>query len=75
MQVIKIFSVQFFAYSCHLFLISSASVRSIPFLSLHECFLGISTFLEETSRLSHSIVFCFYRAVGAITPMSDVLEE
>ena len=29
----KIFFVQFFMYSCHLFLISSASVRSIPFLS------------------------------------------
>ena len=31
--VIKIFFVQFFVYSCHLFLISSASVRFIPFLS------------------------------------------
>ena len=50
-------------YSCHLFLISSASVRSIPFLSLHECFLGISTFLEETSRLSHSIVFLYFFAL------------
>ena len=31
--VIMTFSVQFFCYSCHLFLISSASLRSIPFLS------------------------------------------
>ena len=49
-------------YSCHLFLISSASVRSIQFLSffcIHLCmmFLGISNFLKEISSLSHSIVF------------------
>jgi len=31
--VVKIFFVQFFCVFCHLFLISSASVRSIPFLS------------------------------------------
>ena len=42
-------------YSCHLFLISSASVRSIPFLSFisahlcMKCSLGISNFLEESS--------------------------
>ena len=41
-------------YSCHLFLISSASVRSIPFLSFIElifvkCSLGISNFPEEIS--------------------------
>ena len=47
-------------YSCHLFLISSASVRSIPFLFywVHHCMkcsLGISNFLEEISSLSHSI--------------------
>ena len=29
----KIFLYSFFGYSCHLFLISSASVRSLPFLS------------------------------------------
>ena len=32
--VVKIFFVQFFLYSCHLFLMSSASVRPIQFLSL-----------------------------------------
>ena len=52
-------------YSCHLFLISSASVRSIPFVfyCAHlcmKCFLGISTFLEEISSLSHSIVFLYF---------------
>ena len=51
-------------YSCLLFLISSASVRSIPFLSfcVHlcmKCSLGISHFLEEIFRLSHSIVYFF----------------
>ena len=50
-------------YSCHLFLISSASVRSIQFLVLYwahlcmKCFLGSSNFLDEISSLSHSIFF------------------
>ena len=45
-------------FSCHLFLISSASVRSVPFLSFFcaylcmKCSLGISNFLEETSSAS-----------------------
>ena len=51
-------------YSCHLFLISSASVRSIAFLSSIEsifaCSLGISNFLEEISSLSYSIVFLYF---------------
>ena len=53
-------------YSCHLFLISSASVRSIPFLFLYcahlcmKCSLGISNFLEDISSLSHSIVFLYF---------------
>ena len=56
-------------YSCHLFLISSASVRSIPFLFLYrahlcmKCSLGISNFLEEFSSLSHSIVFLYFFAL------------
>ena len=56
--------------SCHLFLILSASVRSLPFLSLicaylcMKCSLGISNFLEEISSLSHSIVFlCFFALI------------
>ena len=48
-------------YSYHLFLISSASVRSIPSVlyCAHlctKCSLGISNFLEEISSLSHSVV-------------------
>ena len=57
-------------YSCHLFLISSASVRSIPFLSFIEPTfawnvpLVSSNFLEEISSLSHSIVFfCFFALI------------
>ena len=52
-------------YSCHLFLISSASVRSTPFLSFTEPIfpwnvsLGISNFLEEISSVLHSIVFLY----------------
>ena len=52
-------------YSCHLFLISSASVR-FPTISLlywaplcMECSPGISNFLEEISSLSHSVVFLY----------------
>ena len=48
-------------YSCHLFLIPFASVKSIPsvFYCAHlcmKCSFGISNFLEEISSLSHS---CF----------------
>ena len=55
-------------YSCHLLLVSSAFVRSLPFLSfiVHicmKCSLGISNFLEEISSLSHSIVFLYFFAL------------
>ena len=48
-------------YSCHHFLISSASVRSLTFCpvlcpSLMKCSLGISSFLKEIFSLSCSIV-------------------
>ena len=57
-------------YTCHLFLIASASVRSRPFLSfiepiLGEISLGISNFLEEISSLSHSVVFLYFFALIA----------
>ena len=48
-------------YSCHLFLISSASVRS--FICAHlwmKYSLGMSNFLEEISSLSYSILFLLY---------------
>ena len=57
-------------YSYHFF-ISSASVRSIPFLSFilpifaWKCFLGISSFLQEISSLSHSVVFLYLFALVA----------
>ena len=49
-------------YSCHLFLISSASLRSIPFLSFIVPIFAwnvplVSLIFEEISSLSHSIVF------------------
>ena len=53
-------------YSCHLFLMSSASVRSICISVLfcaHLCMrssLGFSNFLEEISSLSHSFVFLYF---------------
>ena len=56
-------------YSCHLFLISSASVRSIPFLFFIEPIftwnvpLVISNFLEEISSLSYSNVFLYFFAL------------
>ena len=57
-------------YSCHLFLIPSASLRSLPFLSFRahlcmKCSVGISDFLEEISGLSHSIVFLYFFALIA----------
>ena len=56
-------------YSCHLFLISSASVRSksfLPFMVPHlcmKCSLDISNFLEEMSSFPHSIVFLYLFAL------------
>jgi len=62
-------------YSCHLFLISFASVQSLPFLSgpchfclywahlCMKCLLGISNFLEEISSLSHYIIFLYFFAL------------
>ena len=57
-------------YSCHLFLISSASVRSIPFLSFIVPIFAwnvplVSNFLEEIAFLSHSIVFLYFFALIA----------
>ena len=56
-------------YSCHLFLISSASVRSHTISVLYcvhlcmKCSLGISDFLEEIFSLSHSVVFLYFFAL------------
>ena len=55
-------------YSCHFFLISSASVRSITFMSFIEPIfawnsLGISNYLEEITSLSHSVVFLYFFAL------------
>ena len=55
-------------YSCHLFLISSAFVRSMHFCPLlspfcMKCSLSISNFLEVISSLSHSIVFLYFFAL------------
>ena len=52
-------------HSCHLFLISSASVRSIPFLFYIVPIFAwniplVSNFLEEISSLSHSVVFPYF---------------
>ena len=63
--VIKSFFFCSSVYSCHLFLVSSASIRSIPFLFfvvsfVVKCFLGISNFLDENSSLSHSIISLYF---------------
>ena len=58
----------FSVYSCHLFLISSASVRSTPLLSFIEPILAWNIplvsliFLEEIFSLSHSVVFLYFFA-------------
>ena len=65
----KIFLHSSSAYCCHLLLISSDSVRSIPLLSFivpiyyMKCSLGISNFLEKISSLSHSVVFLYFIAL------------
>ena len=57
-----------YVYSCHFFLILSASVRSIPFLSFIEPIFAwnvplVSLILEESSSLSHSILFLYFFAL------------
>ena len=58
--VLKIFFVQFSVYSCHLFLISSASVRSLPFLSFFEPIFAWNVPLVSLIFLKRSLVFPFY---------------
>ena len=70
--VMKIFLHSSSVYCCHLLLISSDSVRSIPLLSFivpiyyMKCSLGISNFLKETSSRSHSIVFLYFFALVTV---------
>jgi len=54
-----------YVYSCHLFLISSTSLRFLPFLSFVVPIFAwnvplVYNFLEEVSSLSHSIVFFYF---------------
>ena len=53
----KIFFVQIFCVSCHLFLISSASVRSKPFLSFIEPIFEWNVPLVSLIFLKRSLVF------------------
>ena len=55
-------------YSCHLFLISSASVRSVPFLSFILPIFAwnvplVSLIVLKRSHLSQSIVFLYFFAL------------
>ena len=61
------FSYSSSVYSCHLFLISSASVKSILFLSFtvpiftwNVPLVSLGIFFEEISSLSHPIVFLYF---------------
>ena len=69
--VMKIFLYSPSVFSCHLFLILSASVRSILFLSFIEpifawnLILVFLIFLEEISSLSHSVVSPYFFALIA----------
>ena len=59
-QSLKPFLYGSFVYSCHLFLISAASFRSLPFLSFIVANLAwnvplVSCFLEDISNFSHII--------------------
>ena len=55
--VLKIFLYTSSVYSCHLFLISSASVRSIPFLSFIEPIFAWNVPLVPLIFLKRSLVF------------------
>ena len=55
--VVKLLFVQFSVYSCHLFLISSASVGSIPFLSFMEPIYAWNVPLVSLIFLKRFLVF------------------
>ena len=62
------FSYSSSVYSCHLFLISSASVTSLLFVlylahPCIKCSLDLSNLLQEISHLFHSTVFFYYFAL------------
>ena len=62
------FLYSFSVYSCHLFLISSASVRSIPFLSFIEPIFAwnvplVSLIFLKRSLVFHSTVFLYFLAL------------
>ena len=62
----KIFLYSSFVYSCHLFLISSASVRSIPYLSFIVPIFAWNVPLVSLiflKSLSHSFVFLYFFAL------------
>ena len=64
--VTKIFFYSSSVYSCHLFLIFSASVRSVLFLSFIELLFALNVplvsmiFLKRFPSLSHSVVFLYF---------------
>ena len=66
-------------YYWHLFLISSVSVRSIPFLSFVEpifawnfSLVGVSNFLKDISSLSYAIVFLHFFCLDHWGSLSDL---
>ena len=59
-QAIKTFCVQIFCVFFHIFLISSASVRSLPFLSFIVSSLAWNVPLVSPIILKRSLVFLFY---------------
>ena len=74
------FSYSSSVYSCHLFLITSASVRSITSVLyfIHLCMkysVSISSFLEESFSLSHSIVFLYIDHWGRLSYLSLLFFE
>ena len=56
-HAIKIFSYNSSVYSCHFFLISSAYIKSIPFLSFIETILAWNVPLVSLISLKRSLVF------------------
>ena len=64
----KIFLHSYSVYSCHLFLITSPSVRSMPFLSFIELIFAwnipmVSLIFLKRSLLTHSFVFLYFFAL------------
>ena len=73
--VVKIFLYSSSVYSCHLFLISSASVRSIPFLSFTEPIFCFIDYAKTFDCVHHNKLWKILKEMGIPDHMTCLLRN